>query len=335
MPTGTERVHHFRIGAKSIMSMIEAKKLRKVFGPIEAVKGVSFSVERGEALGFLGPNGAGKSTVMRMLTCFITPTSGSATIGGHDILSDSMEARRLVGYVPENSPTYGDMTVNGFLKFIGQMRGYEGKELQQHLDRVIEMCWLESVTGQSTETLSKGFQRRVGLAQALIHDPPILILDEPTDGLDPNQKHEVRELIQKMTAEKAIIISTHILEEVESVCTRAVIIAKGQLVADATPGELRRQSSHYNAVHLTVAVNGSAISEKDFSSLEQIERVETLERTDDQARFVLFPRKGANLANPVLELARERKWNVQDIKIDSGDLNEVFRDITLKEGEHS
>ena len=315
--------------------MIEAKKLRKVFGPIEAVKGVSFSVEKGEALGFLGPNGAGKSTVMRMLTCFITPTSGTATIGGHDILTDSMEARRLIGYVPENSPTYSDMTVTGFLKFIGQMRGYAGKELLERVDRVVEMCWLESVVGQSTETLSKGYQRRVGLAQALLHDPPILILDEPTDGLDPNQKHEVRLLIQKMTADKAIIISTHILEEVDSVCTRAVIITRGQMVADATPAELRRRSPHYNAVHLTVAVNGSAVSEKDFSGIAQMDRVESLERTADQASFILIPRHGANMANQVLELARERKWNVKDIKIDSGDMNEVFRAITLKEGEHS
>ncbi len=223
------------------MTLIEAKKLRKVFGPIEAVKGVSFKVQKGEALGFLGPNGAGKSTVMRMLTCFLTPTSGTAVVGDHDILNDSMAARRMIGYVPENSPTYGGMTVMGFLRFIGELRGLNGAELNQAMERVIDRCWLEDVAYQTTETLSKGYLRRVGLAQSLLSDPPILILDEPTDGLDPNQKHEVRTLINEMTAEKAIIISTHILEEVDAVCTRAIIIAKGQIIVDETPEELKKR----------------------------------------------------------------------------------------------
>lgn len=223
------------------MTLIEAKELRKVFGQIEAVKGVSFKVDKGEVLGFLGPNGAGKSTVMRMLTCFLTPTTGTASVGGHDILTDSMEARRMIGYVPENSPTYGGMTVKGFLKFVGELRGMKGAGLRSAIDRVIDLCWLENVVYQTTETLSKGYLRRVGLAQSLLSDPPILILDEPTDGLDPNQKHEVRTLISRMTEEKAIIISTHILEEVDSVCTRALVLNKGTIIIDGTPEDLKKK----------------------------------------------------------------------------------------------
>ena len=184
------------------MTMIETKQLRKVFGPIEAVKGVSFRVDKGEVLGFLGPNGAGKSTVMRMLTCFLTPTSGTATVGGHDILSDSMAVRRLIGYLPESNPLYTDMEVQDFLRFIGEMRGFHGSELKQRVDKALEMCWLTNVRHQMIETLSKGYQRRVGLAQTLLHDPQVLVLDEPTDGLDPNQKYEVRSLIKGMAAEK-------------------------------------------------------------------------------------------------------------------------------------
>lgn len=219
-------------------ALIETERLTKRFGGLIAVDSVSLSVDRGEVLGFLGPNGAGKSTTMRMLAGFMAPTSGTARILGHDVQTDSIAARRRLGFLPEGAPTYPDMTVLGFLRFVARVRLYAGDELDTRVEDALALTQLGSVRLQPVETLSKGFKRRVGLAQALLHDPPALVLDEPTDGLDPNQKHEVRELIRRMAPEKAIIISTHILEEVEAVCTRAVIIAAGRIVADDTPAEL-------------------------------------------------------------------------------------------------
>lgn len=218
--------------------MISVDNLGRHFGGIKAVDGISFKVNTGEVLGFLGPNGAGKSTTMKMLTCFLTPSFGTATVAGFDISQDQIKVKSAIGYLPENAPLYGEMKVKDFLEFVGKVRGLQGDTLQQSVDRVSSKCSLQGVLSQRIETLSKGFKRRVGLAQALIHDPKVLILDEPTDGLDPNQKHEVRMLINEMSKEKCIILSTHILEEVESVCTRAIIIAKGKIVADATPSEL-------------------------------------------------------------------------------------------------
>jgi ABC-2 type transport system ATP-binding protein len=219
-------------------ALIEIEGLTKRFGGFTAVDHVSFDVQRGEVLGFLGPNGAGKSTTMRMLAGFITPSSGSARICGHDVTSDGVKARRRLGYLPEGAPTYPDMAVEDFLAFTGRIRGFSGGDLQDRIAQAIHLTTLEDVRRLPIETLSKGFKRRVGLAQALLHDPDVLVLDEPTDGLDPNQKHEVRALIQSMAAQKAIIISTHILEEVDAVCTRAIVIANGRVVADATPLEL-------------------------------------------------------------------------------------------------
>ena len=221
--------------------MIEIKELRRSFGPIIAVDGVSFEVSRGEVLGLLGPNGAGKSTTMRMLACFLRPDSGTATICGHDILTDPVKVRQTMGYLAENAPAYNEMTVAGLLDFVCDARQIKGKARKGALDRIVPMCSIESVYHQSVETLSKGYKRRVGLAQALIHDPKVLILDEPTDGLDPNQKHEVRQLINKMAADKAIIISTHILEEVEAVCSRTIIIARGKVLVDSTPDKLKEE----------------------------------------------------------------------------------------------
>jgi len=221
--------------------MIEVKELHRSFGPVVAVDGISFSVEKGQVLGLLGPNGAGKSTAMRMLACFLRPDSGTATICGYDILQNPVEVRRLIGYLAENSPAYNEMTVGSFLNFVCDVRHINGKKRKQALDRIVPMCSIESVYHQTIETLSKGYQRRVGLAQALIHDPDVLILDEPTDGLDPNQKYEVRKLISKMAKKKCIIISTHILEEVEAVCSRTIIIAKGRILVDSTPGELKEK----------------------------------------------------------------------------------------------
>jgi ABC-2 type transport system ATP-binding protein len=221
-----------------LTALIEIERLTKRFGAFTAVDDVSFTVSRGEVLGFLGPNGAGKSTTMRMLAGFMTPTAGTARICGEDVVERPVAAKRHLGFLPEGAPTYPEMTVSGFLGFCARARGYRGGELEGRVEHAMGLTQLEGVRLQPVETLSKGFKRRVGLAAALLHDPPVLVLDEPTDGLDPNQKHEVRNLIRSMASDKAIVISTHILEEVSAVCTRAVIIARGRVVADATPAEL-------------------------------------------------------------------------------------------------
>ncbi len=221
--------------------MISVKQLRRTFGPIVAVDSLSFEAEKGQVLGFLGPNGAGKSTAMRMLACFLKPDSGTATICGHDIINEPVQVKQSLGYLAENAPAYGEMTVGAFLNFICDARQIRGANRKKALDRIVPMCSIESVYHQTIETLSKGYCRRVGLAQALIHDPPVLVLDEPTDGLDPNQKHEVRRLINSMAKDKCIIISTHILEEVKAVCTRTIIIARGNILVDSTPQKLKEE----------------------------------------------------------------------------------------------
>lgn len=221
--------------------MIEVKELRRSFGPVVAVDGISFEVAKGEVMGLLGPNGAGKTTTMRMLACFIRPDGGTASVCGYDILQNPVEVKRSIGYLAENSPAYGEMTVGGVLNFVCDARRINGNKRKQSLDRIVPLCSIESVYHQTIETLSKGYVRRVGLAQALIHDPEVLILDEPTDGLDPNQKHEVRMLINKMAKDKCIVVSTHILEEVEAVCSRTIIISEGRVLVDSTPEKLKQQ----------------------------------------------------------------------------------------------
>ena len=221
--------------------MIEIQNLSKHFGDFRAVDGITFDVGRGEVLGFLGPNGAGKSTTMKMVTGFLTPTAGTARVCGHDIEADPLGAKRKLGYLPEGAPAYPDMTPSGFLDFIADVRGLLGTAKQERIDQVVQLVHLESVLHQRIETLSKGFKRRVGLAQAILHDPEVLVLDEPTDGLDPNQKHEMRTLIRRMSKEKAILLSTHILEEVEAVCTRAIIIARGRILFDGSPADLQKE----------------------------------------------------------------------------------------------
>ena len=218
--------------------MLETSGLTKLYGRHTVVDDLSFHCEAGEVLGFLGPNGAGKSTTMKMIAGFVAPSAGSASICGHDVQTDTLAAQRRLGYLPEGAPSYAEMTPGQFLEFIADVRGLTGTDRRARLDEVIERLHLGPVLGQSIETLSKGFKRRVGLAQAILHDPDVLILDEPTDGLDPNQKHEVRELIRSMSKEKLIVISTHILEEVDAVCTRAIIIADGRLLVDDTPEQL-------------------------------------------------------------------------------------------------
>lgn len=315
--------------------MIESKKLRKVFGTVEAAKDVSFRVDAGEVLGFLGPNGAGKSTVMRMLTCFLTPTSGTASVGGHDILNDSLKVREIVGYMPETNPVYAEMTTLSFLRFVGEMRGYRGRELTNRVDSVVESCWLGDVLHRNLDTLSKGFKRRVGLAQSLIHDPAVLILDEPTDGLDPNQKHEVRTLIERMAPEKCIVVSTHILEEVDAVCTRAIIIAEGEIVADDTPMGLKKRSKFHGTVHLSIQAGEQTIEKDVFEKIPNVGQVELHASDGGFHRFTITPKEGKSISQEVVTLAHEQNWTLQEIVVEDGRLDEVFRAITTQGGKHA
>src|SRR3954454_20126083 len=261
--------------------MIKIDNLVKAFGPKRAVDGISFTVEKGEVLGFLGPNGAGKSTTMRMITGFMPPTSGTITVGGYDVLESPIEAKKLIGYLPENAASYPDMSVKGFLEFIAELRGLSGSARKQAVHRVVDLCFLEGVLHQSIDTLSKGYKHRTCLAQALIHDPQVLIMDEPTDGLDPNQKHEVRNLIRELGANKAIVFSTHILEEVDAACTRAIIIDRGKVVANGTPAELRGMSELAGAVTLQAA--GATLDD-----LAALGRVESL-----NGAFRIYPKDKA------------------------------------------
>ncbi|MBE9606497.1 ABC transporter ATP-binding protein [Acetobacteraceae bacterium H6797] len=240
-------------------ALIEIDRLTKRFGAFTAVDDISFSVPRGQVLGFLGPNGAGKSTTMKMLAGFVTPSAGTARICGEDVVENPVSAKKNLGFLPEGAPTYPEMTVTGFLAFCARVRGYGGSEANDRIANAMAQTQLEGVRLQPIETLSKGFKRRVGLAQALLHDPAVLVLDEPTDGLDPNQKHEVRNLIARMASEKAIIISTHILEEVSAVCSRAIIIARGRIVADATPADLLRRGPSLDAVFRSLTLKSETV----------------------------------------------------------------------------
>ena len=307
--------------------MVEVRNLSKRFGPILAVDDVSFTVGRGEVLGFLGPNGAGKSTTMKMITGFLAPSAGTAVVCGADIESDPIAAKRRIGYLPEGAPSYPDMTPLHFLEFVARVRGFSGQEAREAIGNAIECTSLGSVLAQPIDTLSKGFKRRVGLAQALLHDPPVLILDEPTDGLDPNQKHDVRKLINLLAAEKAIIISTHLLEEVDAVCTRAVVIAAGRLVADGTPAELEQRSRHHNAVRIELA---SGMDQAE-AALQALPGVESVERVvdDEGTALVVFARGGRSIVAEVADLARDRRWEVAGLRVERGRLEDVFRQVTL------
>lgn len=309
--------------------MIQVQNLTKVFGAKRAVDGVSFSVERGEVLGFLGPNGAGKSTSMRMITGFIPPTSGTVSVGGFDIIEQPIQARRLIGYLPENAPAYTDMTVNGFLNFCAEIRGLRGDERRRAVARVVEMCFLEPVLHQSVETLSKGYRHRTCFAQSIIHDPDVLVLDEPTDGLDPNQKHEVRQLIRRMGQKKAIIFSTHILEEVDAVCSRAIIIDRGRIVANGTPAQLRRKSEWSGAVTVRVSgITATALSQK-LSLLPTVKRVQVLQEEAVGVTARVFPKGDINgaLAASIADAATG--WRIEELHTEEGRLDEVFRNITM------
>jgi ABC-2 type transport system ATP-binding protein len=309
--------------------MIEISAVTKSFGPIVAVDGVSLSVQRGEVLGFLGPNGAGKSTTMKVLAGFLQPTSGSARICGFDVVEQPIEAKKRIGYLPEGAPAYADMTPASFLDFVAAVRGYDGKARAQRVAQAVEATHLDSVLYRPIDTLSKGFKRRVGLAQALLHNPDVMILDEPTDGLDPNQKHEVRTLIRKMAPEKAIIISTHLLEEVTAVCTRALIIAQGRIVADGTPEQLEARSRHHNAVSVRVRRDVAETARVAFGTLPAVERLEE-QAAGPSVQFTIFPRAGRPVVEQVSELVRIRGWSVDELFVERGRLDEVFRDITQR-----
>ncbi len=306
--------------------MIEVDNLKKDFGTIRAVRGVTFQVEKGDILGFLGPNGAGKSTTMKMVTGFLPPTGGCAHIGGHDIQKNPIDAKKLIGYLPENSPLYQEMTVFEFLSFIAELREMRSREERTtKIGRVMEICHLGGVRNQPIETLSKGFRQRVGLAQAVIHDPPCLVLDEPTDGLDPNQKQEVRRLIASMAEEKAIVLSTHILEEVEAMCTRIIIIAKGEILVDETPEALRRRHPRYNALRITLRNGETAQMQEHFSSLPQISEV-----IAEEHRLTLIPRDGNKIDDLIFEASRDHGWPIQSLEKAPIRLEEVFWDLTQK-----
>ena len=311
--------------------MIEITNLSKRFGELTAVDGVSFQVVRGDVLGFLGPNGAGKSTTMKMITGFIAPDAGSVVVGGDDISLRPVEVKRRIGYLPEGAPLYGDMTVRGFLGFIAEIRGYRGPERQKRLDRAVELVNLGSVLDQSIETLSKGFKRRVGLAQAIIHDPEVLILDEPTDGLDPNQKHDVRKLIRSMAEDKVIVLSTHILEEVDAVCNRAIIIAEGRIVSDGTPAELMARSITHNAVSITVRASAADGIRAELAGLPDVRDVDVIEENGERVRFQVFPEGGAMVIEAVGRMVRERGWELEELHVERGQLDEVFRRVTIGE----
>jgi len=309
--------------------MIAVQHLTKHFGAFRAVDDLAFSVERGEILGFLGPNGAGKSTTMRMLTGFLPPTSGTAVIGGADITRDPVAARRQLGYLPENAPVYPDMRVEDYLHFCGRIRGFAERERHQRVEDVLGRCALEDVREQVVATLSKGYKQRVCFAQSILHDPPYLILDEPTDGLDPNQKHEVRAMIRRMAPEKAIILSSHILDEVDALCTRAIVIARGRIVADDTPEGLRSRSSRHGAVGLQVAKADGEVLLRVLSGFPGVKEVHMLDEGDAGTRFRVLPTApDPALAGAVLAALTAEGVRVLALATEQGRLDEVFRSLT-------
>ena len=308
--------------------MIEIEGLIKRFGPVTAVAGLSLSVGKGEVLGFLGPNGAGKSTTMKMVTGYLTPDAGRISICGHDVETDPIAAQTMLGYLPEGAPAYGDMTARQFLHFIAGVRGFRGDSANAAVAKAVAKTELTPVLDRPIETLSKGFKRRVGLAQAILHDPPVLIMDEPTDGLDPNQKHSVRSLLKAMAPQKAIIVSTHLLEEVEAICTRAVIIDRGAIVADGKPSELLARSRYHNAVTMLIQADQASAAVAKLKFLPSIATIEQTPPDEGTVQITAFPKSGVLLIEDVSTLAVREKWNVKELYAEAGRLDEVFRAIT-------
>ena len=313
--------------------MLDIRGLTKTFGPFTAVDDVSFSVSGGEVLGFLGPNGAGKSTTMKMVTGFLPPTSGTAIVCGADVTRDPIAVKRHVGYLPEGAPLYEDMTTAGLLSFAAEIRGINGAARRSAIDAAVERLQLNEVYNQPIGTLSKGFKRRVGFAQAILHDPDVLILDEPTDGLDPNQKHQVRNLIAEMSKDKAIVISTHILEEVDAVCTRAVVIARGRKVADGTPADLESRSAYFNAVSVRLHPNQIGNLKDALEGIGDIAAIETADVAASSAHVVVMARDGAAIIETVNARLKDRGISAQQLYVERGRLDDVFRQITSGAGD--
>jgi ABC-2 type transport system ATP-binding protein len=304
--------------------MIEAKNLRKSYGALVAVDDISFNAQPGEVLGFLGPNGAGKSTTMRILSGYLQPSSGSARIAGYDILTQAVQAKQTLGYLPEGAPLYGELSTLEFLGFIASARTLSSLEQKVKIAGVIERLSLKEVAHQIIDTLSKGYKRRVGLAAAILHEPKVLILDEPTDGLDPNQKHEVRVLIRELAKDRTILLSTHILEEVESVCTRAIIIARGKMMIDATPAELIAKSRYDRAISVKVEDSIAA-----RAALDGMSGITGFEQHAD-GRLYLFTKTKSRIDEQVAERLRQRQVIYHDLRVERGRLEEVFRRITTE-----
>ncbi len=309
---------------------MEVQGLSKSFGPIIAVDELTFNVDRGEVLGILGPNGAGKTTAMRMITGYLQPTRGRAIVCGFDAASAPLEVAKRIGYLPEGAPLYGEMTPAGLFSFVADVRGIGGAEKRARIDEAVARLELREVYHQPIETLSKGFKRRVGLAQALLHDPEVLILDEPTDGLDPNQKHQVRRLLTQMGGDKAIIVSTHILEEVDAICTRAIIVARGRIVADDTPAGLAARSAFHNAVGVTVATSAAKKVEKLLAKVAGVAGVKKGDTVNGQARFLALSKGGADILAPVRGALDGAKIAVGEMYVERGRLDDVFRTLTAE-----
>ena len=310
--------------------MIEMDQLTKHFGSFVAVDNISLSVAKGEVLGFLGPNGAGKSTTMRMLSGFLTPTFGKASVCGHDVEQSSLRSRQMLGYMPEGSPSYEDMTVTDFLHFVAAIRNLYGESATRHVEKVAGKVGLTDVLDKKIEILSKGYKRRVGLAQSILHDPPVLILDEPTDGLDPNQKHEVRQLIREMSPDKAIIISTHILEEVEAVCSRAVIIGSGRILADGTADELLKRLPEHNSVSIVLPNNIAESASNILGKIKGVDSVNKLDLDSTRVKLICLPSSGGEILENVSNHLKNNNITPLEIFKNKGDLDVVFRQITLQ-----
>jgi ABC-2 type transport system ATP-binding protein len=314
--------------------MIQVENLRKEFGAKVAVDNVTFSVEKGQVLGFLGPNGAGKSTTMRMVTGYFQPTAGKISVGGIDMLEDPEKAKKSIGYLPENAPLYSDMTVTSFLGFCAELRGLHGAAKRKAIDRVLDLCFLEGVRNQSVDTLSKGYKHRTCFAQSIIHDPDVLILDEPTDGLDPNQKHEVRGLIKRMGENKAIIFSTHILEEVEAACSRAIIIDRGKVVADGTPDQLKAKAPEAGSLRIRLKGAAGAAIKSAVESIRGVAKVDVLESHESGLTARVFNTNStgrSDVGREVVTLAGTKAWTLEELHHEEGKLDEVFRAITRTE----
>ncbi len=311
--------------------MIEVVEISRNFGKFQAVSNVSFQVQKSEVLGFLGPNGAGKSTTMKMLTGYLQPSSGDALICGHSVTKQSLKARAKIGYLPESAPSYGEMQVEEFLRFAGKVRGLTGGKLNSQIEKVLEDTSLQTVRKQLIETLSKGYRQRTCLAQSLLHDPPVLLLDEPTDGLDPNQKYEVRKLISQLKEDRTILVSTHILEEVEAICTRAIILSEGKIVGDGTPEELLSKSVYHNAINLKISVKPDQNVQQILLGIPSVERVEIQSSNHQTLSFVVLAKQGQPILEEVKERLDQQNVKIVEMYVEKGRLDEVFRQMTIVE----